>query len=140
MILSDPAPCRRVEGIWVLGRTIFTSYRPRGPSESEQRPARPPLSGCPDQAVPRLAAPFVPRGQSPRQPRCEARPSQPPVWPPHLAAQQRLAVVVCAVLALPVVQLLGFPRRWLPRRTAAAAPAWRASGPAASRQPAADTQ
>lgn len=58
---------------------------------------------------PRPAAPFVPRGQSPRQPRCEARPSQPPVWPPHLAAQQRLAVVVGAVLALPVVQLLGFP-------------------------------
>lgn len=32
------------------------------------------------------------------------------------------------------------PRRWLPRRTAAAAPAPRASGPAASLRPAADTE
>ena len=28
--LSDPAPCRRVEGIWLLGRTIFTSLQTPG--------------------------------------------------------------------------------------------------------------
>lgn len=89
--LSDPVlSSRNRKDLAPEPQHFHQLYRPQGPLERKRSPARPPLSGRPGQGL--AWSPRFVTGQSP--------------WHPHLDAQQRLAVVVCPVLALRVMQLL----------------------------------
>lgn len=128
---------RRVKEILLLpGHAIFLGLHPQGSSWEWVAPHPAPIVRLPQPGLARSP----PLSRDKARGSSGARPGPPS---PGLAASPGRPAAPrgrsrCGALPAGSAALQP-PRRRLPRRTAAAAPAWRASGPAASRRPAADT-